>query len=180
MIDLTSYLVAAMTAWVPLTAHAEPKDETQARYESIARDAAAVASDASEAPLFGGPSGRAQTALLMVAVASLESGFKKAVDDGTRRGDHNRSVCLMQIRVGSGATSDGWTATDLLSDRTRCLRQGLHYLRGSFNVCRGLPLADRMSAYATGRCVEGEESSRLRVHRALDWWDTHAPPALPA
>jgi hypothetical protein len=178
MPDVTTYLVAAMTTWVPLYAHAEPKEETAARYDSIAHDAIEVAYDEAEAPLFPGPNGRAQTALLMLSVASLESSFRKPVDDGTRLGDHGRSFCLMQIRVGDGVTGDGYRGSDLVSDRTKCFRAGLHILRGSFNACRALPLPDRMSAYATGRCTAGEEHSRLRVGRALDWWDTHAPPTV--
>lgn len=173
MIDLPSYLVAAMTAWVPLYAHAEPKEETLARYDAIAHDAATVAMDEAEEPIFPGPTGRAQTALLMLSVASYESSFKKSVDEGTRTGDHGRSFCLMQIRVGDGQTADGWSSADIIADRTKCFRAALHYLRGSFNACRKLPMSDRMSAYATGRCVEGEEKSRERVGRAQAWWDTH-------
>jgi hypothetical protein len=176
MPDLATYLVTAMSAWVPLHAHAEQQEDTRARYEAIARDAVEVAYDEAEAPLFPGPQGRAETALFMLAIASFESGFRKSVDDGTRLGDHGRSYCLMQIRVGDGATTEGWTGSQLVTDRTLCFRAGLHILRGSFNACRKLPLEDRMSAYATGRCIEGEEKSRIRVGRALSWWDTHAPP----
>ena len=177
MQDLVTYLVAAMAHWVPLYAQAEPQEETAARYESIARDAITVAFDESEKPLFGGPTGRAQTALLMLSVASYESAFRKTVDDGTKLGDHGRSYCLMQIRVGDGTTGDGWTGSDLVGDRTRCFRAGLHILRGSFYACHKLPLADRMSAYATGACTEGNEASRLRVGRAMAWWDTHQRPS---
>jgi hypothetical protein len=178
MPDVVTYLVAAMTTWVPLHAHAEPKEDTLKRYDAIAHDAIAVAFDESEAPLFPGPNGRTQTALLMLSVASLESSYQRPVDDGTRKGDHGRSVCLMQIRVGQGVTGDGWSGFDLISDRTKCFRAGLHILRGSFNACHTLALQDRMSAYATGRCTPGEEHSRLRVGRALDWWDTHEPPKM--
>jgi hypothetical protein len=34
-----------------------------------------------------------------------------------------------------------------------------------------------MSAYATGSCSEGAEASRLRVGRALQWWETHQRPS---
>jgi len=180
MPELVSYLVAAMTTWVPRHAHAEPKDETLERYEAIAQDAVMVAFDEAEEPVFPGPTGRAQTALLMIAVASLESSFKRNVDDGTRLGDHGRSFCLMQIRVADGVTSDGWRGRDLVRDRTKCFRAGLHILRGSFNACHTLAVQDRMSAYATGHCTEGEEHSRLRVNRALDWWGTHEVPTLPS
>lgn len=177
MQGLVSYLVAAMTSWVPLHAQTEAPDESAARYESIAQDAVSVAYDEAEAPLFSGPTGRAQTALLMLSVASLESAFRKTVDEGTRLGDHGHSYCLMQIRVGDGATAEGWTGADLVADRTRCFRAALHILRGSFNACRKLPVTDRMSAYATGSCSEGAEASRLRVGRALQWWDGHQRPS---
>ena len=176
MHGLVSYLVAAMTSWVPLYAQGEPRDETASRYKSIAQDAVSVAYDESERPLFGGSTGRAQTALLMLSVASFESAFRKNVDDGTRLGDHGHSYCLMQIRVGDGTTGEGWTGSELIVDRTRCFRAALHILRGSFAACRRLPMIDRMSAYATGSCSEGAEASRLRVGRALQWWDTHLKP----
>jgi hypothetical protein len=82
----------------------------------------------------------------------------------------------MQIRVGDGTTGEGWTGSELIADRTSCFRAALHILRGSFAACRRLPMIDRMSAYATGSCSEGAEASRLRVGRALQWWDTHLKP----
>jgi hypothetical protein len=178
MDGLVSYLVSAMLAWVPLYAQtAESKEEALARYESIANDAAAVAFDDQESPIFGGPSGRAQTALLMLSIASYESSYRKAVDDGEGRGDHGRSFCLMQIRVGDGITREGWTGTDLIAERTRCFRAALHILHGSFNACHRLPMEDRMSAYATGRCFENAAVSRSRIGRAQRWWMNHpAPP----
>jgi hypothetical protein len=173
MVDIVSYLVVAMTAWVPLRVQPELKEEAMARYESIARSAADVAEDEAEEPLFAGPGGRTQTALLLLSVASMESGYRSSVDEGLRRGDDGQSFCLMQLRVGSGTTAEGWSGDDLVRDRTRCFRAALHVLRGSFNVCRSLPIEDRMSAYATGQCRRGEEASRARVGRALAWWAWH-------
>jgi hypothetical protein len=175
---LVSYLVSAMMSWVPLYAQtAETKEEALARYESIAQDAAGVAYDDQEAPLFWGPQGRTQTALLMLSVASYESSFRKAVDDGTGLGDHGHSFCLMQIRVGTGVTQEGWTGKDLVTERTRCFRAALHILRGSFGVCHKLPIEDRMSAYATGRCFENAAVSRSRIGRARNYFYNHpAPP----
>jgi hypothetical protein len=171
------YFVTAMTAWIPMRAHAEPVEDTMARYESIARDAAMVAYDDAEQPLFDGPDGRARTALLMLSIASFESSYQHAVDIGAGRGDHGTSYCLMQIRVGEGTTREGWTGRQLVTDRTKCFRAALHILHGSFNVCHNLPMEDRMSAYATGRCLENTRASRVRVGRAQAWWSAHAPPA---
>jgi hypothetical protein len=178
MSSLVTYLVAAMTAWVPARAHAraESPEDTMTRYESIAHDAAAVALDPSEEPLFAGPDGRTQTALFMLSIASFESDYKRTVDQGIGRGDHGRSYCLMQIRVGDGTTREGWTGRQLVTDRKLCFRAALHILHGSFNVCRNLPVEDRMSAYATGRCFANAAISRSRVGRAFAWWAHHAPP----
>ena len=170
---LVEYLVAAMMAWVPLHAHAGTADEAEARYRSIAEDVVSVAFDQNETPLVDEPGGRARTALLLLSVASYESGFREAVDNGERRGDHGASYCLMQIRVGDGTTSEGWSGADLIADRTRCFRSALHILRRSFNVCRYLPVDDRMSAYATGHCMRDSSVSRARVDRAVAWWTTH-------
>lgn len=180
MESLVTYLVAAMIAWVPVKAQAESPEDTMARYESIARAAASVAFDPSEEPLFVGPDARIQTALFMLSIASFESSYQRTVDLGAGRGDHGRSYCLMQIRVGDGTTHEGWTGRQLVTDRTLCFRAALHILHGSFNVCRNLPVEDRMSAYATGRCIENAEISRSRVGRARRWWAHHAPPAGPS
>ena len=180
MDGLVSYLVSAMLAWVPVYAQtAESKEEALARYESIAQDAAAVAFDDQERPLFAGPNGRTQTALLMLSIASYESSYRKTVDDGATQGDHGHSFCLMQIRVGAGVTREGWSGDDLIAERTRCFRAALHILHGSFNVCHTLPVEDRMSAYATGRCFENATVSRSRIGRARNWWQSHpAPPQV--
>jgi hypothetical protein len=177
MDGLVSYLVSAMLSWVPLYAQtAESKEEALTRYESIAQDVAAVAYDDQESPLFSGPNGRAQTALLMLSIASYESSYRKTVDDGTGLGDHGHSFCLMQIRVGEGITREGWSGKDLIAERTRCFRAALHILHGSFNVCHKLPMEDRMSAYATGRCFENAAVSRSRIGRARNWWLNHPSP----
>ncbi len=178
MESLVSYLVAAMLAWVPPQSHAplETSEHVRARYDSIARDAATVVLDENETPVFDGPDRRTETALLMLSVASYESSFSKRVDDGIRRGDHGRSYCLMQIRVGDGATREGWGGARLIEDRKLCFRAALHILQASFAACRKLPIDDRLSAYASGHCYADGKISRSRVWRARSWWQAHAPP----
>jgi hypothetical protein len=178
MDSLVAYLVAAMVGWVPLHSQAqwESADDAQARYESIARDAASVAFDDAETPLFSGPEGRMQTALLMLSVASYESYYMKKVDDGRGRGDGGGSYCLMQLHIGNGATREGWKGADLTSDRKLCFRAGLHVLHASFDACRALPVDDRLSAYASGHCFTDAAISRSRVARARKWRVTHVPP----
>ncbi len=179
MDSLVTYLVSAMMAWVPLRAQApfESLEDAQARYESIARDVASVAFDENETPIFDGLDGRSRTALLMLSIASFESSYKKTVDDGIGRGDHGQSVCLMQVHLWKPATREGWNARQLIEDRTRCFRSALHILHASFTMCQRLPVADRVSAYATGHCLPSAWISRSRVGRARSWWETHAPPS---
>jgi hypothetical protein len=177
MSNLVLYLVAAMNTWVPMKAqHHERLEHATARYESIARDVAAVALDDSEEPLFEGNDGRVQTAVFLLAIASFESDFRLPVDQGIGRGDHGDSYCLMQIRVGAGTTREGWTGRQLVTDRKLCFRAALHILHGSFNICHTLPIEDRMSAYATGRCLRNVDVVRQRMDRARSWWTAHAPP----
>ena len=73
---LITYLLSAMFAWAPPADHDYYADrqDTVERYESIAKDIADVALDPNEPPLFGGPQGRAQTALYVTSIAFYESG----------------------------------------------------------------------------------------------------------
>jgi hypothetical protein len=176
---LIAYLIAAMVTWSPPADHDyyASREETLDRYAAIAHDIATVALDPAEAPLFGGPQGRAQTALLVASVAFYESGgYRRDVDFGIgkkARGDSGRSWCLMQINLGEGATLESWTGRDLVAERQKCLRVGLRRMRDSFAMCKELPFMDRLSGYTTGRCTEGDDYSHRRMRRALDWWTSH-------
>jgi hypothetical protein len=176
---LIAYLLAAMVTWSPPADHDyyQPREETLERYASIAHDVASVALDPAEAPLFPGPQGRAQTALLMASVAFYESGgYRRDVDLGMgrrARGDSGRSWCLMQINMGEGATIEHWSGRDLVDDRQKCLRVGLRRMRQSFDMCKGEAFIDRLSGYTTGRCTEADDFSHRRMKRALDWWGAH-------
>lgn len=166
---MAAWVLGAMVTWSPPEAHhREGAKAALARYESIAHDLALVVSDEKEAPLFDGPTGRAQTALLLAAVASMESDFRKDVDTGKLRGDNGRSWCILQIQV-YGKTPEQWTGQDLVDDRTRCLRSGLRVMRESFKQCRALPLEYRLSGYTSGSCWE-EPLAKVRTRRALSYW----------
>lgn len=174
---MATWLLGAMIAWSPPEAHIkEGKEAALARYDTIAHDLAAVALDPSEKPLFDGPTGRAQTALLLAAVASMESDFRKEVDTGKLRGDSGRSWCILQVQVW-GKTPEQWTGQELVDDRKRCLRAGLHVMRESFRMCHALPLEYRLSGYTSGSCWE-EPLAKVRTRRAFAYWKKKpfAPP----
>lgn len=166
-------LVARMLAWSP----PNPWTGDAARYVGVAVDAVDVAFDPAEEPLLPGPRGRELTAAIILAVASAESNFELAVEDGRKRGDHGRAWCLMQVQPGQGIvlTEDGTyryargglDGPALARDRAACFRAGLHVLRDSMRACARLPLEDRLSVYTSGRCQVGEPRARLRMRRAL-------------
>jgi len=168
---LAAWVLTAMIAWNPPSAHREGERAATERYTSIAHDVAAVALDAEEPALFEGPQGRPQTALLMASVASMESNFREDVDTGKVKGDHGKSWCILQIQV-HGKTVEQWTGDDLVQDRKRCLRAGLHRMRDSFVACKQLPLIERLSAYTTGTC-KNEPKAEFRIRRALGYWKAH-------
>src|SRR5437899_343468 len=145
---LSSWVLAAMTAWAP------PKTNSEVpRYEAIASDIGAVAADEGETPVFDGDEGRARTALLLASTAFDESGFRADVDDGRARGDEGESVCIMQVRVGTWRTREGWTAKDLITDRKKCVRAALHRMHESIAWCKGLKGGDQLGGYTHGQCV---------------------------
>jgi hypothetical protein len=176
---LVTYLLSAMMAWAPLAEHDyyAPEYETEERYNAIAHDLAEVALDPNEPPLFGGPQGREQTAMLMAAIAFYESGgYRRDVDLGVgarSRGDSGKSWCLMQINIGAGMTRERWTGRELVEDRHKCFHAGLARIRESFALCRYMPLADRLTGYTKGRCERNEPLAHRRMGLAMNFWAAH-------
>ncbi len=175
-------IVAVINSLVPASQQAQTRRETEvealARYDSIARDLAAVVFRDAETPLYDGPNGRAKTLATLVSIASLESSFRKDVDQGSTLGDGDTSYCLAQINLPgasrivvhddgsmSYSTTEGWSGRDLVADRKKCFRAALAIARKSFECPSRTPY-DRLSMYASGRCGRGGEASANRVRRA--------------
>jgi len=171
---VVAWLVAAQFAWQPAPA------TQREHYEAIAQDIATIAYDPDEAPLFRGPRGRARTALLLDAVASLESQYRADIDDGRKRGSLGE-VCVLQVLLPSprhrvvlkGDTyayslDEGWSYADLIDDRQKCIRVALRKMRESLRACHDLSL------YTCGRCDEKEMLAKHRLGRAEGMW-RHAP-----
>ena len=182
--QILAWLVSQMLGWTLPPARHEAE---RARYETIAADALAVATDPDEKPLFQGPEGRLRTATLLLAIASFESSFARDVEDGRRRGDHGESACLAQIRLPGSARIEmrgelygygpaGWSKADLEADRRKCFRAALHIARESYRLCGNL------SIYSTGTCIRAGEPHgthrELRAKSALkarpEKWDDTA------
>lgn len=183
----------------------ETPDEGKARYEKIADAMISVVYDPSERPIFTGKYGRARTLALVASVSWFESGYRKDVDLGTGalgRGDRGRSWCMMQIMLGTpdpkvGSTksrvfltqdsfkivqpndprwASAYSGADLVQDRQKCFRTGLHLLRNSFRACRSLSVEDRLGVYGSGRCQAGWQPGRYRVRKAQRWLASGKPP----
>jgi len=178
METLIAWMVAIMMAAAPhYTSYVPEAVETPAemkeRYEDIAKDIVNVVYDPEETPLYNGARGRARSASTVLAIAYFESSFRKAVDKNLGkegRGDHGRSWCLMQLNIGEGKTADGWSGPELIEDRTKCIRSAYRYIKMSFGACRGLPIEDRLSAYASGRCMTPSIASRRRLNVSSMWF----------
>lgn len=176
---LVTYLLSAMVSWTPVAEHAyyEPRDQTLVRYEIIAHAIASVVNDPSEPSLFGGPDGRAETGLFVASIAYHESGgFRRDVQTGVgkhARGDSGRSWCLMQVNIGGGRTTEGWSGEELVADLDKCVRAGLHRVRESFLRCSGQTFADRLSGYTDGRCHDDARAAHRRAEKAVQYWEHH-------
>lgn len=129
-----------------LTYRPDPTPSDAARYASIAQDIAAVIDETR-------PPRPEDLALTTLAIAIHESGLRAEVDDGRERG-HGVDVCLMQIRT------TRTRADQLAANRRECLRVGMRIARGSLSACSRSPWADRLAAYASGRCDAGRQASR--------------------
>lgn len=188
---LTNYLLAAMTAWMPITSHAhsEAPEVTEARYEQIAADIAEVALDPDEAPLFAGEDGRVKTALLLLSVAYHESRFRGDVDAGRCKPyecDHGKAFSLWQLHPEDGLVFDDDVFTfarnrpttwrqehageifdgpALVRDRKLAARMALHMLRYSMKNAHSL-------AIYTGEGHNGPQA-RMRMELALSYVRQH-------
>lgn len=98
--QLVSYILTAMLAWVPIRSQyergpdgkalrdargywvQEDQDEALARYEATARDIVSIALNSDNKPMFTGDSGRVKTALQLASIGSFEGGFHKWVENG--------------------------------------------------------------------------------------------------
>jgi len=73
---------------------------------------------------------------------------------------------------------EGWGGVELVSDRQKCFRTGLHLIRKSFHSCRSIPVEDRLSVYGAGKCISDMQASRIRVKKAQKWLAHDKPPLL--
>lgn len=178
----------------------ETLEQKQARYDAIAKDLIEVVFSETEKPMFGGKRGRINTMILMLAVSSMESGFRRDVDFGlgkAGKGDQGKSWCLMQVNIGvaqaNGKTKTrivvdeegrhsfttdpnaGWGGEDLVTDRKACFRAGLAILRASFRSCSASPMKDRLAVYASGNCAKGLKESRTRMGVFSRWSSAKKP-----
>jgi hypothetical protein len=169
--QVIAWMTSMLTALAPADRAIEAEDQSarSARIEQIAADIVDVVYDPNEKPIFGGKWQRERTAATVAVFAAEESvNFAPSVDQGLTRGDTGRSWCIMQMNIGTKKTSEGWTGPDLIKDRKKCIRAGLHALRRSYWTCSQNREDERFAAYASGRCDRGQTLVRRRSAR-VDW-----------
>jgi hypothetical protein len=114
----------------------------------------------------------------VASIVYYESHLARNVDYGLGkwgRGDYGGSWCLMQLNLGRGRdgdsadrTAEGWSGKDLVADRAKCFRAGLRRLRQSWGCGAG---AERLTVYASGRCITGTpETDKDRRVLAAAWY----------
>jgi len=164
----------------------ETEEEALERYSQIAWDIVEVAYAPETKSIFSSQNhGRSQTAAVWMGIMLQESGFMKHVDYNIGphgRGDGGLSWCMMQLRIGKGHTIkwnwkhdrkprwgdpeeeifEGYTGDQLIEDRQKCIKEGHKLVRVSFKACEELPLQDRLTAYAVGRCYPKDQTKEER------------------
>lgn len=143
-------LLGLMTHWAPPVSA-----DDAVRYDAIASQAFSVASERDWLGLSS-----LDTAVMLLAIASYESGFRADIDSGRVRGSRGE-VCLGQIQAPIALREQA------AKDRNVCFRMMLQRIAESRTWCRHLPLRERLSGYTVGRCV-GSVSSRKYTKRFLE------------
>ncbi len=169
----------------------ESADQGKARYAAIARAIAQVSLDPKEQPLYQGKQGRAQTAALLLAISYHESTWRRHVDLGLgpRALGGGRYWCMMQIAVdprrtaqGKTAerkTAEGWTGKQLVQNRQRCFRAGLHILQRGKRYCGKRGGSSFINHYASGYCDRGSKAVAVRLRTYRRWLRKHPIPSRP-
>ncbi len=175
----------------------ETPEGALARYRSIADDLIQVIYDPSTPPLFRDANGRARTVSVVLGIMLHESGFMRQVDFGLGKaglGDHGKSFCSLQLKVGKDRTIkwntkynrppkwndpkdeifNGYTGKELVANRRLCISEGLKLMRISFGGTQGLPLEDRLRIYASGNRDDGADKSHSRMRTAMKFFDSTA------
>lgn len=170
--ELTNYLLSAMLTFAPVEQHRhfnpnnsyEDQDASNlARYQSIAEDVETVVYE--EEPIFKGPAGNVQTAVLLLAIGSFESGgYRADIDNMTKKGDKGFSKCFLQVWVRQGES---------LKNRKDCVRLAISRIKESFHSCPFLNKENRLAIYTSGSCDCGRIASRTRFNRAINWMKEH-------
>jgi len=164
------YILAAMAFWVPIKSHCywpvtqKCLDDTAQHYVDIAKDIAEVISEPGIKLPFTGDNYKAKSALLMISIATTESGFNRNVDSCKTVGDNGVAFGLWQTHTGREGTC---------SDRKVALRKAIEIVNQSFIMCKNFSLLDRMAGYTNGVCSTNSARSRIKMAKAIGYLTAH-------
>lgn len=168
----------------------ETAPQKQERYQEIAEALYKVVYAPDAKSIYGGARGRAHTAVTLLALSFMESGFAHDVDKGPcsssrPRGmdcDGRQAAGLGQIRVEQGKTLlamhgiEGKTQEDIFADRELMFRIELFMVRQSFLSCRKYGADWALNVYASGSCTRATKSAAFTM---LDGKLVPEPDGLP-
>ena len=146
-------LVTLSLGWVDCDPKQTPAECAEHR-ESIATDVLAVSStDPLPWPKLNAEQRTHKTAVLLMAVASLESRYDDAAV--SRTGDH----CVLQVHP---------LGDEDVSTRRGCVEAGLSRVHWSWITCHASP--SWLSPYTTGKCYTEQKHAKARQGRGESGW----------
>ena len=172
----------------------EQVEQTIARYHQIAEAIATVAYDPDEEPVATRRFTAAMLAAISFHESrwrrDVDLGMGRTMLARTGWNGGGNAWCMMQLQLGRRwlpapdaerlsseagfriledsalRTSEGWTGLDLLGDRLKCFRAGLHAVRLSAGAARGMGQENWLRIYTSGSMSRGGKCSAQRMWTA--------------
>lgn len=168
MINLSSYIFSAMVAWVPIKNHIyENSDETEERYHLISETITDTVNKFDTNHIFpDNENGKVKTALLMASIASYESHFHRAVYRCKKGSPGKISWGIFQVQG---------PKFEVCGNKEAGAAIALKIIDDSFSKCKRYNLSDKLSYYTDGSCHHNWSRSKIRVNRAMVYFNNHRP-----
>jgi len=165
--QVAAYFLTAAQTFYPESNHLymEKPAITEARYQEFADQVASFVLDSRVKPLFAGEGGYLKTGLLLMSIARFESSYRNDVMTCSKIGDQGVSFGPFQTSrdpdtVCQSFFQASWVAVEMI--------------RESFQVCKMLPMEDRLAEYTDGNnwmTHKAWKRSEDRMNTAIHFWN---------
>jgi|HubBroStandDraft_6_1064221.scaffolds.fasta_scaffold372791_2 hypothetical protein len=171
--DLAAYLFVAANSFYPMSNHfyMEKKEVTETRYEDFTSKIASAVSRPEYEPLFAGDDGREKSGLLLISIASFESGFVAKVLDCEKLGDGGHAFGPFQTHIEPYSVQQ---RDKICSNVDDAVDYASKIIRASFKMCHNYPQLGHLAAYTDGNEFNTKRAFRRsseRMGRALNFWE---------